>query len=173
MEAIQTDRANRKAASDKGNHERWHVGEGKRPSGSCPFCFPKQDAKSDPKVEGEPEGEPEGEGNPPRPPVNYKSVATERTDLIVADFMRIALQGMTERGEIVKSETGLRRYLTEQARQNPNLTKWASMFPTAPTDAVAGWLHGDKGSMRYYPRADEIAETDHADVIQLHRREPA
>lgn len=33
----------------------------------------------------------------------------------------------------------------------------AAMFPTAPADAVAAWLHGDKGSMQYYPRRDELA----------------
>jgi general stress protein YciG len=38
------------------------------------------------------------------------------------------------------------------------LTRWADLFPTAPPDAVAGWLHGDRGSMAYYPRADELAE---------------
>ena len=100
-----------------------------------------------------------------------------RHERIVADFVRLGLDGMEARGEPIKSAAGIRRHFAEQATQNPNLPKWSAMFPTAPTDAVAAWLHGDKGSMRYYPRVDEIAAAEDgpemATVTELHRREPA
>ena len=63
---------------------------------------------------------------------------------------------MEDRGEAIKSDTGIRRHFTQQVTENHNLPKWCDLFPTAPADAVAAWLHGDKGSMRYYPRRDEL-----------------
>lgn len=52
------------------NHRRWHVGEGKEPSISCPHCYPTPDPRSDPNwetpsdsTETEVEVEPEVEGS--------------------------------------------------------------------------------------------------------------
>jgi hypothetical protein len=57
---IRSDSETKKAASALANHRRWHIGEGKEPSFSCPHCYPKPDPKPDPK--------PETVSEPPRNP---------------------------------------------------------------------------------------------------------
>jgi hypothetical protein len=76
---------------------------------------------------------------------------------VISEFVRIGIAGMEARGEAIKSDTGIRDFFRKQVTERPELDKWVDMFPTAPPDAVAGWLHGDKGSMNYYPRSDELA----------------
>ena len=82
---------------------------------------------------------------------------SSRQQDVIAHYVRLGVQGMEDRGEAIKSDTGIRRHFTQQVTENHNLPKWCDLFPTAPADAVAAWLHGDKGSMRYYPRKDELA----------------
>jgi hypothetical protein len=81
-----------------------------------------------------------------------------------------------ERGHDVKDPDAYARKARRSCQGNPDLLRWLDLFPTAPADAIAGWLHGDKGSMAYYPRADELADAadgpEDAEVIPL-RREPA
>lgn len=64
VEAIDSEREAKKAASAKANHERWHVGEQGKPSASCPLCHPEPDPKADAKSDPKPKPEPEGEGKP-------------------------------------------------------------------------------------------------------------
>jgi hypothetical protein len=73
-EDIVADKEAKKAASIRGNHERWHVGDDAKKSASCPLCYPKPDPKPDPtkiprgipkpKVEPEEEPQPEVEEEP-------------------------------------------------------------------------------------------------------------
>lgn len=123
-----------------------------------------RDAQPEPEPEPEPQGEPETEtknpssqnGSSTARPAGGEDSSSRRND-VIANYVRLAIDGMEQRGEPIKSRTGLERHLTEQVTAMPNLQVWPALFPTAPADAVAAWLHGDKGSMRYFPRADEIA----------------
>jgi hypothetical protein len=83
--------------------------------------------------------------------------SSSRRDQVIADYHRIERTRMETAGETIKSEAGLKRYHAEQVTANPDLEHWLALFPTAPPDAIAAWLLGDKGSMRYYPRSDELA----------------
>jgi hypothetical protein len=93
---------------------------------------------------------------------------------VIRNYVRLAIDGMEQRGEPIKSRSGLGRHLTEQVTAMANLQVWSTLFPTAPADAIAAWLHGDKGSMRYYPRADELAATeDGPHEATIHELRPA
>lgn len=39
----------------------------------------------------------------------------------------------------------------QTALNHPDLDRYLTRWPTAPPDAIAAWLHGDKHSMSYYP----------------------
>jgi hypothetical protein len=86
--------------------------------------------------------------------------SSSRRDDVIANYVRLGIDGMEQRGEAIKSTTGITRHFTEQCATNSNLNAWMALFPTAPADAIAAWLHGDKGSMRYFQRADEIAAAE-------------
>lgn len=178
---IDTMRDKKSKAGGRGNHERWHTGKNARPRPDCEWCAePSQSYRTvrhGANRNGSPEPEPEGKPEPetkeeiPNPPSVSSSVAMDpaggdssssRIDEVVRHYVRIGVQGMEDRGETIKSDTGIRAHFTQQVQEKPELPLWCAMFPTAPADAVAGWLHGAKGSMQYYPRADELA-----DVIEL------
>ncbi|MGB8858911.1 MAG: hypothetical protein WCC60_06630 [Ilumatobacteraceae bacterium] len=129
----------------------------------------------------EPEPEPEPEQPPLIPPDGSNntppaSVEPMRKERVIDAYVRIGLDAARQRGPI-RSEPGMTRHLHDQATANPDLNRWLDMFPDAPPDAVAGWLHGAKGSMQYYRRADEIAAADDgpeiATIHELPRRDTA
>ena len=77
----------------------------------------------------------------------FHTVRTERVRLLGVNAPE--MKGETRAaGELARAEAML---------WCDQLDRWLELFPTAPPDAVAAWLHGDKGSMRYYERADELA----------------
>jgi hypothetical protein len=89
----------------------------------------------------------------PRPdPIPNNPPTPRRTEVLDA-YLRIGRERAT--GPI-RSEAGFAKHML-QSVDGESLARWLELFPTAPADAVAGWLHGDKGSMRYYPRVDELA----------------
>jgi len=118
----------------------------------------------------QPEPEPEPEQNTPvisqmsqTEPVdnsaggeNPSTVATRRQQ-IIDHHVRIATDQAEATGTTINRPTAWAAAVATRCAGNPDLDRWAQMFPTAPADAIAAWLHGDKGSMRYYPRTDELA----------------
>lgn len=99
------------------------------------------------------------------------NLSPDRIAAIADAYAVIALRLASAKGVQVKFEDRWKAKARRTALAMPDLTRWAVMFPTAPADAVAAWLHGDKGSMRYYQRADEIAAAEDgpeiADVIEM------
>lgn len=95
-EDIIADKEMKKAASIKGNHERWHVGEEAKRSLTCPLCYPKPDPKPDrtsiprgipkpePEEEPQPEVEPEEE---PLPTSVRQNITTDASIVSLADRM--------------------------------------------------------------------------------------
>jgi hypothetical protein len=88
---------------------------------------------------------PQGEGRP---------VDNRRTEVV-----RLYAIEAVKRGN-PRSASAYMAKARATADANPDLDRWLDMFPDAPADAVAAWLHGEKGSMAYYDRADEIAARD-------------
>jgi hypothetical protein len=84
-----------------------------------------------------------------------------RINNIADDYVRLTIAGMEQRGETIKAPAGLKRHLHAKALDHPDLERWADLFPTAPPDAIAAWLLGDKGSMRYFPLKGELATELH------------
>lgn len=78
VDAITSEREAKKAASAKANHERWHVGDGTKPSATCPLCHPQSDPTSDPTSDPKPKPEPEGE---PKPEGSQRESESEREGL--------------------------------------------------------------------------------------------
>lgn len=102
----------------------------------------------------EPRPDPTRKTIPPSPPTSTES---PRRAGVVEHFIRIGRDQHIAKGHTIKNESGFSEFMAGKARGNPDLDRWLEMFPAAPTDAIAAWLHGDKGSMRYYERSDEIA----------------
>lgn len=75
-----------------------------------------------------------------------------RTQAIVAAYARLALEQARTAGRQVTSDMGYLAKASDTCRAMPELERWATQFPTAPADAIAAWLHGDKHSMSYYPQ---------------------
>ena len=144
---------------------------------SCPVQE-EEEPKEEPKPEGKGKKEPlisqNGSSKATPEQARGENLSSRQQD-VIGHYVRLGVQGMEARGEQVKSDAGIRRHFTEQAANDEALPRWLDMFPTAPPDAVAAWLHGDKGSMRYYPRADEIAAAqdgpEDADIIAFPNRE--
>jgi len=103
---------------------------------------------------------PEGVDNP-----------SERLIEIADNYARIAYQQAVASGRQIRFEDRYKAKAKSTALSHDDIGRLAAEFPTAPADAVAAWLHGDKGSMRYYQRADELAAAEDgpeiADVIEM------
>jgi hypothetical protein len=84
-------------------------------------------------------------------------------DAVANDYARIAL----EQGRGIANPDAYVRKARQTALEHPDIGRYLEHWPTAPASAVAGWLHGDKHSMSYYPEATALAP-----VTQLHS-EPA
>lgn len=173
---IEEMRDKKSKAGGRGNHERWHTGKNAKPRPNCEWCVEasqndrtvrqgaNRTGSPEPETEGKPEPETEGKESP-QSHNGSSSVAIDpaggdsssRQQEVIAHYVRLGVQGMEDRAQPIKSDTGIRAHFTEQAKAHDKLALWCDLFPTAPADAVAAWLHGDKGSMRYYPRADELA----------------
>jgi len=93
--------------------------------------------------------------SPPSPPTTSES---PRRAAVVENFIRIGRDRHIATGNTIKSDRAFNDFMAGKARADENLDRWLKLFPTAPPDAIAAWLLGDKGSMRYYPRADELAD---------------
>lgn len=111
----------------------------------------------------------------PTRPVTYSSTDTNlsqsvpdgggsvdnRRDEVLARYGLIAADKRNAKNPNAYAATAAKRISTD-----PEVDRLIAMFPTAPADAIAAWLHGDRGSMRYYPRADELAP-----VIELKEKQ--
>lgn len=86
-----------------------------------------------------------------------------RTEATIECYVRIALEQAYRRGQVMH-EQGYAKAARRTAIAHPDIARYLDLFPTAPASAVAAWLHGEKQSMAYYPRVDELAS-----VHELHR----
>lgn len=85
----------------------------------------------------------------------------ERIKAIVEAAVRQQFEQAKQR-QTIRSEPAYRKKLAETVRAHPQLYELAAMFPTAPPDTIAAALAGEKHSLAYFPRADELA-----DVVEL------
>ena len=138
----------------------------------------KEETETKPETEKKAEEKPasvmsQNESSNARPTGPVDGSSSRRND-VIANYVRIAIDAIEQRGDAIRSHSGMVRHLTEQCTALAQLDQWPAMFPTAPADAIAAWLHGDKGSMRYYPRADELAEQqDGPHDATIHELRPA
>lgn len=82
-------------------------------------------------------------------------------------YAAIALDIAKAQGVDVRSDESYKRKARTTGANMPDLDRWLAMFPTAPASAVGAWMHGDKHSMGYYPRADTDTDADLATVHHL------
>lgn len=129
-------------------------------TGSLDACYVQDEANANPVPEPVPEPV---ASQVTTPPTDFP--ATGRLGAIADAYSAIAFQ----RAKNVGNEVTWRKAARDRIITDEELHRLAALFPTAPADAVAAWLHGDKGSMAYYPRVDELAE-----VVPITRKdEPA
>ncbi len=100
-----------------------------------------------------------------RPSVAEPISSDRRHDQIARMYGRVAVDK-----DHPKNPTSYANAATRRIANDPELARFAALFPTAPPDAIAGWLHGDKHSMSYYPRSDEL-DTNDATVIPIDRNQ--
>ena len=88
---------------------------------------------------------------PPRVGISSDS----RINEVAQHYARIAL----EQAQNVSNPDGYGRKARQTALDHPDLGRYLERWPSAPPDAVAAWLHGDKHSMGYYhdTHDDEVA----------------
>lgn len=70
-----------------------------------------------------------------------------RRNSVADHYARIAISNAN--GTITKPNA-YRRTARNTALEHPDLDRYLTRWPTAPPDAIAAWLHGDKHSMSYY-----------------------
>lgn len=96
------------------------------------------------------------------PPVdNQAGEGKGRIEQIVAAYVAHQVEQAKQR-QPIRNEPAYRKKLTDTARRHPQLEQLAAMFPTAPPETIAAAMHGEKHSLAYYPRVDELA-----DVVEL------
>ena len=84
-------------------------------------------------------------------PVTVDSPVDNRRRKVISHYANTALHNASN----VTNPKAYHLKAQHTAATNPDLDRWLDMFPDAPPDAIAAWLHGDRGSMAYYKRADE------------------
>lgn len=94
--------------------------------------------------------------NTPQPVDNGGGGGEERIEAIVEAAVRHQFEQAKQR-QTIRNEPAYRKKLAETVRAHPQLHELAAMFPTAPPDTIAAALAGEKHSLAYWPRADELA----------------
>jgi len=109
---IRHDGEAKKAASVLANHKRWHIGEGKDASPTCPLCHPKPDANPDANPEtlsestkqsqsqreGKTEAESESEGRDQFQSPTTSTVGTRRSAVEDEDGTLASISALVRRG---------------------------------------------------------------------------
>lgn len=85
------------------------------------------------------------------------AVDISRRDATLNAYATLALEHASTHGTEIRSHDAYTRKARATAAALPDLQRWLDMFPDAPPNAVACWLMGDKHSMAYYTRTDELA----------------
>jgi hypothetical protein len=86
-----------------------------------------------------------------------RGVDISRRDATLNAYADLALEQAEGTGTEIRSYDAYKRKARSTAAAMPDLQRWLDMFPDAPPNALACWLMGDKHSMAYYTRADELA----------------
>lgn len=71
-----------------------------------------------------------------------------RRNSVADHYARIAINNANG---TITNPNAYRRTARNTALEHPDLDRYLTRWPTAPADAIAAWLHGDKHSMSYYP----------------------
>lgn len=77
-----------------------------------------------------------------------------RRDATVAAYASLAVKRSPKP---VTNKASYMRSAATSCNADPELTRLLALFPTAPAEHVALWLHGDKGTQAHYLRSDELA----------------
>lgn len=78
----------------------------------------------------------------------------KRVDATVAAYAALAVKRSVKP---VTTPTSYKRKAATTCRADPELARLLDLFPDAPAEHVALWLHGDKGTQAHYRRKDEVA----------------
>jgi len=159
---VQQIRETRRANGKKGADARWRMANDGKTDG-------KTDGKDIANGWQEP-WQTDGKQNAPPPTTHHPSVITSsvtppaltlvgggdnsRQDEVLTEYGRLAVELARARGVKI---TNAKNY-ADKASHTPlgdpdmssNLFRWLLEFPTAPANAIACWLHGDKHSMRNF-----------------------
>lgn len=94
--------------------------------------------------------------------------STARTQQIISAYVAHLIDQAGARGTKISNMDAYRKALEQAATNHPDLATLSAMFPTAPPTVIAAAMHGDKHSLAYYPRADELPDTSSdATIIEL------
>jgi len=69
---------------------------------------------------------------------------------IINEYARLAVQQCRDAGKAIHHMDGFVDDQRKRAVSKPELERWIRDYPTAPANAIACWLHGDKHSMRNF-----------------------
>jgi hypothetical protein len=142
---VEAVRAKRAQAGALGGRNSGKARRSKAEASASPLlneCFDNDEANTNP--------------DPSQSPKTPLTPQGARKRAVVEAYISIGKRMESQAGRSIRSEAGFERMARERANAHPDVTRWLEMFPTAPANAVAAWMYGDKGSMRYYERADEL-----------------
>jgi hypothetical protein len=77
----------------------------------------------------------------------------EKLQAVADAYARIAL----ERAVKVNNRDAYLRRARKSALEHADIGRYVHRYPTAPPDSIAAWLHGELGTMAYFPSIDELA----------------
>ena len=80
-----------------------------------------------------------------------------RTEATITAYASLAVKRSQKP---VTNPTSYKRKAATGCRTNPELARLLDLFPDAPPEHVALWLHGDKGTQAHYRRKDELTPTE-------------
>lgn len=70
---------------------------------------------------------------------------------VASEYARLAHEQATTGNYRIKDPTAYRASKTAFALRHRQIDEYLERWPTAPADAIASWMHGDKHSMSYWP----------------------
>lgn len=140
----------RSAAGKRGAAARWNDGKPDgNDDGNCHVPSDAQPPTTNNRVQVLNNSTPEN--TPP-------GVDNSRRSQVLDAYCRAELTASRAKGAVIGNEAKYIDAIRRRATMNPDLDRWLDMFPDAQPTAVAAWLTGDKHSMQYQRRADELAE---------------
>jgi uncharacterized protein YbjQ (UPF0145 family) len=144
-ERVKAIREERRKAGKKGADARWGTKSDGNEDGNCHGnTMATEMPHHPPPVDGEEQ--------------DFSTHGKSRLDETADAYGQKAFENAVKSGRAIGDPIRYKRKVATEAKGNPELRRLLDLFPTAPASVIVAALYGDKGALRYYDRADEMAD---------------